>query len=268
MTASTGRARRSLAAVIPAAAVVLVAVCGPFLAPHNPHDSVDIPFATPSSAVWLGTDHLGQDVLSNLFAGGWGLIAIAVVIAVAVTLCAAVLGATAALRPRLGVALERITDALMLVPPILAILLVMLSWPGAGSAGLILVATLIGTPYSARVFAAAAASIAASGYVEVATASGESLPYVLFREVLPNLRPTLLAQLGLRFVEATYLVSTAAFLQLPAALGTTNWAIMVRDNSSGITLNLWAVLAPAAAIAIVSIGAAFTIRLVGDQERI
>ncbi|MFE3189826.1 ABC transporter permease [Nocardia sp. NPDC059240] len=263
-SAPTRFGRRALFGAL--AAVLLVAVAGPWLAPHGVHDSLDIPFAGPSSAARLGTDHLGQDVTSNLLAGGWGLITLAAVIALAVTGCAAVLGATAALRPRLGVVLERLTDASMLVPPILAMLLVMLSWPGSGTIGLVVLATVIGTPYSARVFAAAAASVAASGYVEVAVAGGESLPYLLTREVLPNLRPTVLTQLGLRFVEAVYLVSTAAFLQLPATLGQTNWAIMVRDNSSGILLNPWSVLAPAAAIALVSIGVACTIRTFEARE--
>ncbi|MFB7719792.1 ABC transporter permease subunit [Nocardia sp. NPDC056100] len=259
---------RTVLTVLPAIMIATVAMCGPFLAPHGIRDSVDIPFAGPSGDAWLGTDHLGQDVTSNLLAGGWGLITIAAVIAVGVTACAALLGAAAALRPGIGAVVERIADSVMLVPPILAMLLVMLSWPSSGTFGLVLVATLIGTPYSARVFAAAASSIAASGYVEVAVASGESLPYLLVREVLPNLRPTIAAQLGLRFVEAIYLVSTAAFLQLPASLGQTNWAIMVRENSSGIMLNPWAVIAPAVAIAAVSIGVAFTVRRFDTAGRI
>ncbi|MFE3054376.1 ABC transporter permease subunit [Nocardia sp. NPDC059239] len=258
--------RRAVLAGAPPAAVVLMLAAAAVIAPGRRTDGVDIPFARPSRTALLGTDHLGQDVLAHLCSGGWGLLTVAAVIAVAVTACAAMLGVTAALRPRLGVCLERITDVSMLVPPILAILLVMLSWPGSGTLGLVIVAVAIGTPYSARVFAAAAASIAASGYVEVAVASGESLPYLLGREVLPNLRPTILAQLGLRFVEAIYLVSTAAFLQLPATLGDSNWAIMVRDNSSGVMLNPWAVVAPATAIAVVSVSVAVALQPIGTQE--
>ncbi|MFE3254471.1 ABC transporter permease subunit [Nocardia sp. NPDC059091] len=262
----TIRRGRTALTLLPAVAVVAALAAGAVLAPQRRPGGVDVPFARPSREAPLGTDHLGQDVVEHLISGGWGLLTVAAVIAVAVTACAAVLGATAALRPRLGFLLGRATDVLMLVPPILAILLVMLSWPGSGTLGLVMVAIVIGTPYSARVFAAAAASIAASGYVEVAVASGESLPYLLGREVLPNLRPTVLAQLGLRFVEAIYLVSTAAFLQLPASLGESNWAIMVRDNSSGIMLNPWAVIAPATAIAMVSIGVAFTTRTLGTRK--
>lgn len=73
---------------------------------------------------------------------------------------------------------------------------------------------MLGIPYATRIVAGAAAPIAASGYVEAAVAGGERLGHLVWREVLPNLRSTLLALLGLRFVEGVYVVSTAAFLQL------------------------------------------------------
>ncbi|MEU2001391.1 ABC transporter permease [Rhodococcus sp. NPDC019627] len=238
---------------LPAAAVIALAVLGPFFAPHAVDAGVDIPYAEPSAAAPLGTDHLGQDVLTHLLVGGWGLLVLAAVIAVLVTALAAVIGTVAALRPRVGAIIERSTDALMLLPPILAILLVMLSWPTSGAAGLVLIAVVVGTPYTARVFAAAASGVAASGYIEVAAASGERLAYLVFREVLPNLRTTVTTQLGLRFVEAMYLVSTAAFLQLPTALGDSNWALMVRENSSGALLNPWSVLVPSLAIGLLAV---------------
>jgi len=254
---------------LPAVLVVGGAVLGPWVAPHPVDEGIDIPYAEPSSAAPLGTDHLGQDVLSHLLVGGWGLLLLAAVIAVLVTALAAVIGIIAALRPRVGAVIERSTDALMLLPPVLAILLVMLSWPGSGAVGLVTIAVLIGTPYCARVFAAAASGIAATGYVEVAVANGERLPYLVLREVLPNLRSTLTTQLGLRFVEAMYLVSTAAFLQLPTTLGQSNWALMVRENSSGILLNPWSVVAPSLAIGILAVSMNFTISAISsDRNRV
>ncbi|MBV6757882.1 ABC transporter permease [Rhodococcus opacus] len=250
---------RPVLVALPAVVVVGCAVIGPWLAPHPVDEGVDIPYAPTSAAAPLGTDHLGQDVWSHLLLGGWGLLVLATVIAVLVTTLAAVIGTVAALRPRVGAVIERSTDALMLLPPVLAILLVMLSWPESGAVGLVAIAVLVGTPYTARVFAAAASGIAATGYVEVAVANGEPLSYLVFREVLPNLRGTVTTQLGLRFVEAMYLVSTAAFLQLPTTLGQSNWAVMVRENSSGILLNPWAVVAPSLAIGILAVSVNFTI---------
>ncbi|WP_330250319.1 ABC transporter permease subunit [Nocardia sp. NBC_00565] len=242
-----------LLTVLPAVLVVVAAALGPTLATRPAEEAVGIPFGPSSADAWLGTDRLGRDVVAQLLYGGWGLLLLAAVIAVAVTGLSCVLGAVAALRPRVGVVIETATDFVMLLPAVLGILLVLTAWPDAGTYGLIAVALLFGTPYCARVFAAAAAGVAASGYVESAQASGETLWHLVFGEVIPNLRQVLAAQLGLRFVEGIYVVSTASFLQLPTTLGASNWAVMVRENSSGMLLNPWAVLAPSLAIAVVAV---------------
>ncbi|MEV0686034.1 ATP-binding cassette domain-containing protein [Nocardia sp. NPDC050378] len=233
--------------------VVLCALVGPLFAPHGAQEAVGIPFAEPGGGAVLGTDRLGRDVFSHLLTGGTQLLVVSAVIAVAVTVLSAVLGAVAAVRPRAGSVIELAGDLVILLPAVLGILLVLTAWPQGGVAALIVVSLVFGVPYCARIFAASAASIAATGYVEAAVASGESLAYLAFREILPNLRSVFTTQLGLRFVVAIYLVSTVSFLGVPA-LGADNWAVMVRDNASGILLNPWAVLAPSAAIAVVAVG--------------
>ncbi|MFC9876807.1 ABC transporter ATP-binding protein/permease [Nocardia salmonicida] len=233
--------------------VVLLAVAGPLLAPHPGEKAVGMPFAQPGGDALLGTDRLGRDVLSHLLTGGTQLLAVSAVIAVAVTVLSAVLGSVAAVRPRTGKVIELCGDLVILLPAVLGILLVLTAWPQGGVTALIAVSLLFGVPYCARIFAASASTIAASGYVESALASGESLSHLVFREILPNLRAVFTTQLGLRFVVAVYLVSTIAFLGV-SALDPDNWAIMVRDNASGLLLNPWAVLAPSAAIAIVAVG--------------
>lgn len=267
--AAPGRARRRrvLLTVLPALALVLAAAAGPALAPHPVDEPVGMPFADPGPGAPLGTDRLGHDVLSGLLHGGWGLLLLAGVLAVGTTALGAVLGAIAALRPTWGRLIEGSADFAILVPAVLGILLVLTSWPAAGIAGLLVVALLFGVPYCARVFAAAAAGIAATGYVEVARASGETLQHLVVAEVLPNLREVVAAQLGLRFVAAVYLVSTASFLQLPTTLGATNWAVMVRDNGSGIVLNPWSVLAPGIAIAVIAVSVNLAASAFGRVER-
>ncbi|MFI5501723.1 ATP-binding cassette domain-containing protein [Nocardia asteroides] len=243
--------RWSMAAGI--ALVVLTAVAGPLVAPHPAQKAVGMPFAEPGGEAVLGTDRLGRDVLSHLLTGGTELLLVSAVIAVLVTVLSAVFGAVAAVRPRAGSLIELGGDLVILLPAVLGILLILTAWPQGGVAALITVSLLFGVPYCARIFAAAAAGIAATGYVEAAVASGESLPHLVFREILPNLRAVFTTQLGLRFVVAVYLVSTVSFLGVPA-LSDDNWANMVRDNASGLLLNPWAVLAPSVAIAIVAVG--------------
>jgi peptide/nickel transport system permease protein len=233
-----------------APAVVLLAatICGPLLAPHRVDEPIVAPYASPSAAAPLGGDHLGRDVLSRLLAGGADLLLVAAAVAVVVTLLAAVLGTVAALRPAVGRVVERGADVLILLPPVLGVLLIVLSWPGGGPVALVMAAVLLGLPYAVRVVAAAAAPVASAGFVQAAVVAGERLWRVLWREVLPNLRGVLVALLGLRFVAATHLVATAAFLQVGPQPPAANWALMVRENGEGVLLNPWAVIAPSLAI--------------------
>ncbi|TXS43240.1 ABC transporter permease subunit [Streptomyces sp. uw30] len=238
---------------LPAGLLVLLALTGPLIAPHATDTPLTFPYATSGDGALLGGDLLGRDVLSRLLAGGAPLIATALVIAVAVTTGATVLGIIAALRPALGRWIERAADLVILLPAVLGIMLIALAWPGGGRLAIGAAATVLGIPYAVRIVAAAAAPIAATGYVEAAAAGGERLWHLAVREVLPNLRATLLALFGLRFVEGVYVVSVAAFLQLGPQPPEADWALMIRENAAGITLNPWAVAAPCLAIGLLAV---------------
>lgn len=251
----TGRLEpRVLTPVVPAALLVLVALAGPLLAAHPVDKPVTAPYgeAGAGGAV-LGGDQLGRDVLSRLLNGGSALIGSALVVAVAVTFLATLLGCFAVLSPRLGRLVERAADTAILLPPVLGIMLLALAWPGGGRLAITVAAVLLGIPYAVRIVAGAAAPVAATGFVEAAVASGERPGYLALREILPNLRATVLALFGLRFVDAVYVISMAGFLQLGPRPPEADWALMVRENGPGILLNPWAVVAPGLAIGALAI---------------
>ncbi|MER7676968.1 ABC transporter permease subunit [Streptomyces sp. NPDC096934] len=238
---------------LPAGLLVLLALTGPLLAPHATDTPLTFPFATAGNDAVLGGDVLGRDVLSRVLTGGAPLMATALGIAASVTAVATVVGVVAALRPALGRWIERMADLAILLPAVLGIMLVALAWPGGGRLAVAAAATALGIPYAVRIVAAAAAPIAATGYVEAAAAGGETLWHLAVREVLPNLRATLLALFGLRFVEGVYIVSVAAFLQLGPQPPEADWALMIRENAAGITLNPWAVAAPCLTIGLLAV---------------
>ncbi|MFF3334859.1 ABC transporter permease [Streptomyces sp. NPDC002888] len=249
------RARWGLALrILPALLLTGLALIGPWIAPH----AVDVPVAAPYAEVGadkalLGGDQLGRDVFSRLLAGGRELVLSSLLVAVLVTAAAAILGAIGAVRPFVGRLVERTADVLMLLPAVLGILLVTLSWPGGGRLAVIAAAVVLGVPYAVRLAASAAAPVAEAGYVEAAAAGGERLWYLVAREILPNLRATLLALFGLRFVAAVYLVATAGFLQVGPQPPAADWALMIRENSPGILLNPWSVVAPSIAIGLLAL---------------
>jgi peptide/nickel transport system permease protein len=238
--------------VLPALLLIALALAGPWLTPHAIDVPVTAPYAEPGGDAPFGGDQLGRDVLSRVLAGGRELVVTSLLVAVLVTAAAAVLGAVSALRPAIGRIIERIADVLMLLPAVLGILLVTLSWPDGGRLAVVTAAVVLGVPYAVRLVAGAAAPVAASGYVEAAAVGGERLWHLVVREVLPNLRATLLALFGLRFVAAVYLVATAGFLQVGPQPPAADWALMIRENSAGILLNPWAILAPSIAIGLLA----------------
>ncbi|MFI6870552.1 ABC transporter permease [Nocardia sp. NPDC050406] len=243
---------RPVLRVLPAVALIVAALIGPWLAPHPIDVPVTGPYAEPGGAAPLGGDQLGRDVLSRLLAGGRELVVSALLTAAIVTAAAAVLGAVGALRPAVGRLVDRTADLLILLPAVLGLLLIALSWPGGGRLAIIVAAVVLGVPYAVRLVASAAAPVATSGYVEAAAAGGEHLWHLVFREVLPNLRAVLLALFGLRFVAAVYLVATAGFLQIGPQPPAADWALMIRENGPGILLNPWAVVAPSLLIGLLA----------------
>ncbi|MEU0543722.1 ABC transporter permease subunit [Nocardia sp. NPDC005978] len=237
----------------PAVLLIAAALVGPLLAPHAIDAPVTEPYARAGGAAPLGGDMLGRDVVSRLLAGGRDLVISSLVAAVLVTAVAAVLGAVGALRPGVGRVVDRATDMLILLPSVLGLLLIAMSWRDGGRLAIIAAAVVLGSPYAVRLVSGAAAPVAASGYVEAAAAGGERLWHLVLREVLPNLRATLLALFGLRFVAAVYLVATAAFLQIGPQPPAADWALMIRENGPGILLNPWAVVAPSVLIALLAL---------------
>lgn len=247
------RRRTALAVrVLPGVLLTLLALAGPWLAPHPVDAPVTAPYAEPGDGAPLGGDQLGRDVLTRLLAGGRELITTSLLVAVLVTAAAALLGAAGALRPGVGRIVERCADVLMLLPAVLGILLIALSWPNGGRLAVITAAVVLGVPYAVRLVGGAAAPVASSGYVEAAAVGGERLWHLVVREVLPNLRATLLALFGLRFVAAVYVVATAGFLQVGPQPPAADWALMIRENAGGILLNPWAVLAPSIAVGLLA----------------
>jgi peptide/nickel transport system permease protein len=240
--------------------VLGVAIFGPLFAPHGYAASIGSPGAPPYSGAPLGTDYLGRDVLSRLLDGGWSVIWIGG----AATLAAYVAGLTIGLvagysRTVVDPILMRVVDVLLSFP---ALLLMLLFVGGLGShiSVLILGVTLVQLPGIARVMRTATLETSTRGYVEAAVSRGESSSWVLRREILPNIAPVLLADFGVRFSYSIILIASMNYLGLGLQPPAPDWGVMMSENRSFVTLNMWSVLAPAIMLGFLTIG----VNLVAD----
>ena len=232
----------------------VIALVGPWLTPYPPGEIVDFDYFGPvSGQFWLGTDYLGRDILSRILAGARYTVGISLAAVVLACASGVVLGMTAAvIGGWLDTVLSRLLDALNSIPSKLFGLVVV---AGLGSSIPVLIGTLavIYTPGAYRFARALAVNVNTMDFVAVARARGERTPYLIGRELLPNILGPVLADLGLRFVFIVLLLSGLSFLGLGVQPPNADWGSLVRENIGGLPFGAPAVLMPSLAIASLTI---------------
>ncbi|MBG9299028.1 Oligopeptide transport system permease protein OppC [Corynebacterium diphtheriae subsp. lausannense] len=222
-----------------------------------------VPFAPSEQVKPLGTDHLGRPVFGAILHGGQSLLLTAIIGGTLTTIFAAILGSFGALYPRLGVVIDTLADAIILVPSVILMLLLTVIFPEAGIWLLILTVAFLGTPYAARVCAAGAHNIVGTGYVQAAQSMGEPSWRIVVKDIIPNMSHILRSVWGLRIIEALYLLAIASFLGVGSSLGRFAWSTMVNENAQGILLNPWAVVAP---VTLLGLSSVVILSLLGAAE--
>jgi peptide/nickel transport system permease protein len=243
---------------------ILLAIVGPLIVPYGLNEQIATDARQPPSARhWFGTDNLGRDVLSRVILGARDVLSLAGI----GTLLAVTLGTSLGLLAGylgkwLDEILMRFFDSLLALPALLLALLLLGSL-GPSPISVLVVIVVVYTPIVTRVVRSVVLAVKSKGFVEAARVRGESLGYILFREIFPSTLPTLAVEGALRFSYAIFLVASLGFLGVGVAPPSANWGLMVQEAQTNVTQTPWALYFPAAAIAIVVVG----INLLADGLR-
>ena len=233
-------------ALIGALPVVVLALVGPWLGGGSPDTPVAGPFQPATGDHPLGTDVLGRDVVARVLVGGRTLIWQAV----AATLFGSLIGLSVGLwtgtthHTRTARAVLGFVDGIAAVPALLLLLVLAAGAPGDDLVVALAIA-LVSVPFSVRIIREHTQKLATTDYARDAQARGEPWPDRIRFDILPGLAPVALAEAGIRFVAATQLAATAGFLGLGSGAPAANWGRMVRENSTGLSMNPLSVLVPA-----------------------
>ena len=150
----------------------------------------------------------------------------------------------------------QLLDALIAFP-VIVLYLVVISALGQGDLVVILAITVTGVPGVARLVRGLALDIKTRDYIRAAETRGESISYIIFREIMPNARSPILVDAMLRVGYAIFAIGTLGFLGIGLPPPDPDWGSMVNDARQFIFLNQWAVVWPALAIATLVIGLNF-----------
>jgi ABC-type dipeptide/oligopeptide/nickel transport system permease subunit len=246
--------------IIIGAFMTAVALLGALVAPYDPAALTGLSFSPPSADHLFGTDSLGRDVLSRVLAGG----RTAVLLAVTSILVAEAIGCTIGLvagyrRGFVDSVLMRANDVLLAFPALLLVL-VLAAGLGPGVTVLVVGVAVVNIPGIARLTRASTLGVVTAGYVESAVTRGESTAAILRREILPNIGPTIVADAGVRFAGAFLIIAGLNFIGIGVQPPAADWATMIAENRSYITLQPWTVVAPTACIALFAI----SVNIVGE----
>jgi peptide/nickel transport system permease protein len=232
--------------------LVAFVIIAPSLAPYGENEVAGPPLSKDGV---LGTDYLGQDVLSRVMYGGQEIL----VIAFFGTLLGMVLGIAIGVVAAYGggwwdEVIMRLNDVVLSFPQILLALVVLTAIQQPSAWLLIVLVGVSHAPRVARLARGVALGIVSRDFVIAAEALGEKRSRVILAEVLPNMNATLLAEGGLRLTFSIALVGSLGFLGFSTDPGAANWGQMIQENRLGLSTQPWAVLAPVLLIAIFCIG--------------
>jgi len=124
---------------------------------------------------------------------------------------------------------------------------------------LILIIAMLDATRVFRLSRAVATNVVAMEFIEAARLQGQTLLWIMTREVLPNILPPLVAEFGLRFCFVFLTISALSFLGLGIQPPSADWGAMVRENASLITYADITPLLPAGAIALLTVAVNFVV---------
>ena len=250
--------------------IALAALFAPWLAPHDPYaQDVTrrlIPPIWHDKGSWehlLGTDKLGRDYLSRLLFGA----RVSLIIGLVTAAIAGVIGTTlGVLAGYYGGRVDAVISYIIttrLAMPVVLVALAMASLVGGSLQVVILLLGLLFWDRFAIVTRSATQQLRDAEFIAAAKALGASTPYILLRELLPNLMSALTVVATLEMAHAILLESTLSFLGLGVQPPTPSWGLMVAEGKAYMFFQPWVIVIPGVVLALLVL----SINLVGDGIR-
>lgn len=230
---------------------VICAILGSRIAPYDPLAvSVIERLKPPSAAHWFGTDKLGRDVLSRVMVGSRSVVEISLsATAIAITIGTIFGLITGYFRGIVSELIMRFFEALLAVPVVLLAMIAIVA-VGASSMTVLLVIGAVFVPVVARTVRAAVLAERNRSYIHAALMRAESMPYILFREILPNITGTIVVEATVRLGYAIFVTATLSFLGLGVQPPTPDWGLSIYESYGMLSAGFWWPVAfPALAIA-------------------
>lgn len=235
--------------------VVLAGIAAPLLATHPPNQlDVAARLTGPSAAHWLGTDHLGRDLLSRGLYGTRIAVGVALAVTATALFLGLLLGVTAAYAPTpVERAIMAVFDIVSSFPSlILALALVAVLGPGLTN--IIILVTIVFVPQFGRVARAQTLSVAERPFLEAERALGASGPRIVLFHVLPNIVGPIVVLASMNVPVVITLEAGLSFLGVGIRPPLASWGAMLFDGFTYLDQSIWPVLVAGGMLTLATLG--------------
>lgn len=215
---------------------VVVAILAPLIAPFDPNSSIQ-PFAKPGvvaakggGTFWLGTDHIGRDIMSRIVWGSRTVLIYAPLATLSAYLVGILMGLAAGYRGGwVDDILSRVAD-IILSFPVLVLYIIIIATIGASGINIIIAITFASSPGIMRIVRGLVLDLRNRDYVAAAQTRGESDWKVMLVEILPNARGPLIVDACLRLGYVIITIGVLGFLGLGLPPPDPDWGGMVNET--------------------------------------
>jgi peptide/nickel transport system permease protein len=249
---------------------LLAAIIGPEVSPYDPSYANPDPsllMAHPSAQHLLGTTQTGQDVLSQVLDGIRQTIVLALLVGVIATALSVVVGVTSAFLGGIWDEFLSLVSNVFLVIPALPLLILLLGYlPQKGQWPTIIVLSVLGWPWGARVVRAQTLMIRNRDFIAAARESGEKNWRIIAFDIIPNE----ISLIAASFVNTVlYAIGTSVALAFVGLTDLNSWSLGTilywAQSQQALQLGAWWWFVPPG-LAVALIGTALVLLNTGIDE--
>ncbi len=204
---------------------------------------------SPSGSNILGTDNLSRDIFARILHGGWVSLTVALAAVMAGIIVGGLLGSYAGyVKGKRGTVIMAMIDVILAFPALVLLLAIVSVWENRSLAVIALVIALLSIPPYTRVARATSLAVSQREFVTAARAIGTRPMTILFREVIPNVLPTLMAYALVAAAAIIVIEGSLSFLGLSVPPPQASWGNMINEARADIRVTIMPALWPALAL--------------------